>query len=65
MEEGQETEYNNNIEDFFSYESEQITVPVSAKNPDGICNHKVENGSTTTNMINHLKKIHKISNPME
>jgi hypothetical protein len=43
----------------------QVTVPVSAKHPDGICNHKVENGSTTTNMINHLKKNHKISNPTE
>ena len=43
----------------------QVSVPVSTKNPYGICNHKVENGSTTTNMINHLRKIHKISNPAE
>src|SRR4051812_40525624 len=43
----------------------QVSVPVSTKNPYGICNHKVENGSTTTNMINHLRKIHKIFNPTE
>jgi len=43
----------------------QVSVPVSTKNPDGKCNHKVENGSTTTNMINHLRKIHNIFNPME
>ena len=43
----------------------QVSVSVSTKNPDGICNHKIENGSTTTNMINHLKKIHNISNPTE
>jgi hypothetical protein len=43
----------------------QVSVPVSIKNPDGKCNHKVENGATTTNMINHLKKVHNISNPTE
>ena len=43
----------------------QVPMPISTKYPDGKCNHKVENGSTTTNMINHLKKIHKISNPTE
>ena len=40
-------------------------MPISTKYPDRKCNHKVENGSTTTNMINHLKKIHKISNLTE
>ncbi|CAB4475617.1 unnamed protein product [Rhizophagus irregularis] len=43
----------------------QVSVPISTKSPYGICNHKVENGSTTTNMINHLRKIHKIINPVE
>ena len=26
-------------------------MEVSSKYPNGVCNHKVENGSTTTNMI--------------
>ena len=43
----------------------QVPMPISTKYPDGKCNYKVENGSTTTNMINHLKKIHKISNSTE
>ena len=37
-------------------------MEVSSKYPNGVCNHKVENGSTTTNMINHLKKVHNIMN---
>jgi hypothetical protein len=43
----------------------QVQMPVSSKYPDGICNHKVDNGTTTTNMINHLKKVHNIVNPTE
>ncbi|GET01917.1 hypothetical protein RCL_jg12922.t1 [Rhizophagus clarus] len=43
----------------------QVFVPVSTKNPDEKCNHKVENDATTTNMINHLKKIHNIINLTE
>lgn len=43
----------------------QVSAPVSDKYPDGKCNHKVTNGSTTTNMITHLKRIHDISNPTE
>ena len=40
-------------------------MEVSSKYPNGVCNHKVENGSTTTNMINHLKKVHNIMNQTE
>jgi hypothetical protein len=40
-------------------------MEVSSKYPNGICDHKVENGSTTTNMINHLKKVHNIMNQTE
>ena len=43
----------------------QVQIEVSSKYPNGICNHKVKNGSTTTNMINHLKKIHNIMNQIE
>jgi len=43
----------------------QFPVPVSDKNPDGKCNHKINNGSTTTNMITHLKKVHNVFNPAE
>ena len=42
----EETEYYDNLEEFFLHYC-QVTVPFSAKNPNGICNHKVENGSTT------------------
>ena len=40
-------------------------MEVFFKYPNGIYNHKVENGSITTNMINHLKKIHNIMNQTE
>jgi len=43
----------------------QVQMEVSSKYPNGVCNHKVENGSTTTNMINHLKKVHNIMNQTE
>ena len=43
----------------------QVPMPSSSKYPDGICNHKVDNGPTTTNMINHLRKAHNIINPAE
>lgn len=52
-----------NIIDDFNYC--QVDVPISVKNPEGICNHKVKNGPSTTNMINHLSKVHKIYNPTE
>jgi len=35
-------------------------VPVSINHPDGKCNKKYPNISTTTNTINHLVKSHKI-----
>ena len=43
----------------------QVQMEVSSKYPNGVCNHKVKNGSTTTNMINHLKKVHNIMNQTE
>ena len=52
-----------NIIDDFNYC--RVDVPISVKNPEGICNHKIKNGLSTTNMINHLSKVHKIYNPTE
>lgn len=43
----------------------QISVPISDKNPDGKCNYKVTNGSTITNMIGHLRKVHDIISSTE
>ena len=40
-------------------------VPVSINHPDGKCNKKYPNISTTTNTINHLVKSHKIVQPNE
>jgi hypothetical protein len=41
----------------------QVKVPVSINHPDGKCNKKYPNISTTTNTINHLVKSHKIVQP--
>ncbi len=43
----------------------QVSVPVSDKNPNRKYNYKIANGSTTTNMITHLRKVHNIFNPTE
>ncbi len=43
----------------------QVKVPVSINHPDGKCNKKYPNISTTTNTINHLVKSHKIVQPNE
>src|SRR6266542_5403692 len=43
----------------------QVSVPVSDKNSNRKCNYKIANGSTTTNMITHLRKVHNIFNSTE